>query len=391
MQLAHRIEKLPPYLFVEISRKIAEKRAQGVDVVSFGVGDPDIPTPPHVIDALVEAARDPASHRYPETEGLPEFRRAVAGWYERRFGLSLDPRREVLSLIGSKDGIGHVALCFIDPGDLALVPDPAYPVYAVGTLFAGGEPYYLPLREENGFLPDLDAVPADVARRAKLLWLNYPNNPTGAVAGLDFFERAVAFARRSDLAVCHDGPYSEVAFDGYRPVSFLQAAGAREVGVEFHSLSKTYNMTGWRIGMAVGNAAMIDALMRVKSNLDSGVPQAIQRMAIVALEGPQDCIDEHNAVYQRRRDRLVEALRALGLSVQPPRASLYVWARVPKGYTSMGFATRLLDDVGVVVTPGVGYGAAGEGYVRLSLTIPDERMEEGLRRLAGWSVDPLTT
>jgi LL-diaminopimelate aminotransferase len=384
MQLARRIEKLPPYLFVEISRKIAEKRAQGVDVISFGIGDPDIPTPPHVIDALVEAARDPANHRYPETEGLPDFRRAVAEWYERRFGLSLDPQREVLSLIGSKDGIGHVALCFIDPGDLALVPDPAYPVYAVGTLFAGGEPYYLPLREENGFLPDLDAVPSDVGRRAKLLWLNYPNNPTGAVAGLDFFERAVAFARRHDLAVCHDGPYSEVAFDGYRPVSFLQAPGAREVGVEFHSLSKTYNMTGWRIGMAVGNAAMIDALMRVKSNLDSGVPQAIQRMAIAALEGPQDCIDEHNAVYQRRRDRLVEALWALGLSVQPPRASLYVWARVPKGYTSMEFATRLLDDVGVVVTPGVGYGAAGEGYVRLSLTIPDDRLEEGLRRLLLW-------
>jgi len=386
MHLAHRIQKLPPYLFVEISRKIAEKRAQGVDVVSFGVGDPDIPTPPHVIDALVEAARDPANHRYPETEGLPEFRRAVAGWYERRFGLSLDPEREVLSLIGSKDGIGHVALCFIDPGDLALVPDPAYPVYAIGTLFAGGEPYYLPLREENGFLPDLDAVPADVGRRAKLLWLNYPNNPTGAVAGLDFFERAVAFARRYDLAVCHDGPYSEVAFDGYRPLSFLQAAGAREVGVEFHSLSKTYNMTGWRIGMAVGNAAMIDALMRVKSNLDSGVPQAIQRMAIAALEGPQDCIEEHNAVYQRRRDRLVEALRTLGLSVQPPRASLYVWARVPQGYTSMEFATGLLDEVGVVVTPGVGYGAAGEGYVRLSLTIPEDRLEEGLRRLKGWRI-----
>jgi LL-diaminopimelate aminotransferase len=384
MQLARRIEKLPPYLFVEISRKIAEKRAQGVDVISFGIGDPDIPTPPHVIDALVDAARDPASHRYPETEGLPEFRRAVAEWYERRFGLSLDPQREVLSLIGSKDGIGHIALCFVDPGDLALVPDPGYPVYAVGTLFAGGEPYYLPLSEENGFLPDLDAVPPDVARRAKLLWLNYPNNPTGAVADLDFFERAVAFARRYDLAVCHDGPYSEVAFDGYRPVSFLQAPGAREVGVEFHSLSKTYNMTGWRIGMAVGNAAMIDALMRVKSNLDSGVPQAIQRMAIAALEGPQGCIDAHNAVYQRRRDRLVEALRAMGLAVQPPRASLYVWARVPERYTSMGFAARLLDDVGVVVTPGVGYGAAGEGYVRLSLTIPDDRLEEGLRRLRGW-------
>jgi LL-diaminopimelate aminotransferase len=384
MQLAHRIDKLPPYLFVEISRKIAEKRAQGVDVISFGIGDPDIPTPPHVIDALVEAARDPASHRYPETEGLPEFRRAVAEWYEHRFGLSLDPQREVLSLIGSKDGIGHIALCFIDPGDLALVPDPGYPVYAVGTLFAGGESYYLPLREENGFLPDLDAVPPDVARRAKLLWLNYPNNPTGAVAGLDFFERAVAFARRHDLAVCHDGPYSEVAFDGYRPVSFLQAASAREVGVEFHSLSKTYNMTGWRIGMAVGNAAMIDALMRVKSNLDSGVPLAIQRMAIAALEGPQGCVEEHNAVYQRRRDRLVEALRALGLVMQPPKASLYVWARVPPGYTSMEFAARLLDDVGVVVTPGVGYGAAGEGYVRLSLTIPDDRLEEALRRLRGW-------
>jgi LL-diaminopimelate aminotransferase len=384
VNFAHRIEKLPPYLFAEISRKMAEKRAQGVQVVSFGIGDPDMPTPPHVLDALVEAARDPANHRYPETQGLPEFRRAVADWYERRFGLSLDPQREVLSLIGSKEGVGHIALCFIDPGDVALVPDPGYPVYPVGTLFAGGEPYHLPLREENGFLPDLDAVPPDVARRAKLLWLNYPNNPTGAVAGLDFFERAVAFARRHDLAVCHDGPYSEVAFDGYRPVSFLQAPGAREVGVEFHSLSKTYNMTGWRIGMAVGNAGMIDALMRVKSNLDSGVPQAIQCMAIAALEGPQDCIDEHNAVYQRRRDRLVEALRGMGLAVQPPKASLYLWARVPEGCTSIEFATRLLDDVGVVVTPGVGYGAAGEGYVRLSFTIPDDQLDEGLRRLRGW-------
>lgn len=384
MQFAERIEKLPPYLFAQISRKIAEKRAQGVDVVTFGIGDPDIPTPPHVIDALVEAARDPANHRYPETEGLPELRRAVAGWYERRFGLSLDPEREVLTLIGSKEGIGHVALCFIDPGDLALVPDPGYPVYGVGTLFAGGQPYHLPLREENGFLPDLDAVPPDVARRAKLLWLNYPNNPTGAVAELDFFERVVAFARRYDVAVCHDGPYSEVAFDGYRPVSFLQAPGAREVGVEFHSLSKSYNMTGWRIGMAVGNAAMIDALMRVKSNLDSGVPQAIQRMAIAALEGPQDCIDEHNAIYQSRRDRLVEALRGMGLAVQPPKASLYVWARLPEGPTSVEFATRLLDDVGVVVTPGVGYGVAGEGYVRLSLTIADDRLDEGVRRLKGW-------
>ncbi len=384
MRFAERVEKLPPYLFAEISRKIAEKRAQGLDVISFGIGDPDIPTPPHIIDALVEAAREPANHRYPETEGLPEFRRAVAGWYERRFGLSIDPEREVLTLIGSKEGIGHVALCFIDPGDIALVPDPGYPVYGVGTLFAGGEPYNLPLREENGFLPDLDAVPADVARRAKLLWLNYPNNPTGAVAELNFFERVVAFARRHQLVVCHDGPYSEVAFDGYRPVSFLQAPGAHDVGIEFHSLSKSFNMTGWRIAMAVGNAEMIDALMRVKSNLDSGVPQAIQRMAIAALEGPQDCIDEHNAVYQHRRDRVVEALRAMGLTVEPPKASLYVWARLPHGNYSVEFATRLLDDVGVVVTPGVGYGEGGEGYVRLSLTIPDDRLEEGLRRLRRW-------
>jgi len=384
MRFAKRIEQLPPYLFAEISRKIAEKRAQGVDVISFGVGDPDLPTPTHVVDELVHAARDPANHRYPETEGLPALRRAIARWYEARFGVSLDPDREVLPLIGSKEGIGHAAFCFIDPGDLALVPDPGYPVYARGTFLAGGDCYFLPLTEENDFLPDLDAIPDDVARRAKVLWLNYPNNPTGAVADLEFFERAVAFARKHDVPVLHDGPYSEVAFDGYRPLSFLQAHGAREVGIEFHSFSKTYNMTGWRIGMAVGNAAMIDALMRVKSNLDSGIPQAIQRMAIAALEGPQDCIAEHNAVYQRRRDRLAVALTKMGLRVRPPRASLYLWARLPEGQTSAEFATRLLDGTGVVVTPGVGYGPSGEGYVRLSLTLPDERLEEAVRRLEAW-------
>jgi LL-diaminopimelate aminotransferase len=384
MRFAKRIEQLPPYLFAEISRKIAEKRAQGIDVISFGVGDPDLPTPAHIVDELVRAARDPANHRYPETEGLPGLRKAIARWYEERFGVSLDPEREVLPVIGSKEGIGHVALCFIDPGDLALVPDPSYPPYARGTFLAGGDCYFLPLTEENDFLPDLDAVPADVARRAKVLWLNYPNNPTGAVADLEFFERAVAFARKHDLAVLHDGPYSEMAFDGYRPLSFLQAASAREVGIEFHSFSKTYNMTGWRIGMAVGNAEMIDALMRVKSNLDSGIPQAIQRMAIAALEGPQDCIAEHTAVYQRRRDRLAAALAKIGLRVRPPRASLYLWARLPEGQTSVEFATRLLDEMGVVVTPGVGYGPSGEGYVRLSLTVPDERLEEAVRRLEAW-------
>ncbi|HZP57576.1 MAG TPA: LL-diaminopimelate aminotransferase [Dehalococcoidia bacterium] len=382
MRFADRIEQLPPYLFAQISKKVAAKKAQGIDVISFGIGDPDLPTPPHIVDALCEAAREPANHRYPETEGLPEFRQAVAAWYERRFGVTLDPEKEVLSLIGSKEGIGHIALCFIDPGDVALVPDPSYPVYEIGTMFAGGSSYKLPLREERGFLPDLDAVPLDIASRAKVLWLNYPNNPTGAVADLEFFERAAHFAKRHDLAICHDGPYSEVAYDEYVPVSFLQATGARDVGIEFHSLSKSYNMTGWRIGMAVGNPRIIDALMRVKSNLDSGVSQAVQRMAIAALEGPQDCIAEHNAIYQRRRDKVVAALRKLGLQVTPPKASLYVWAKVPGGMTSAQFAERLLDDAAVIVTPGNGYGPSGEGYVRLSLTLPDERVDEGLRRIA---------
>jgi LL-diaminopimelate aminotransferase len=382
MKFADRIEKLPPYLFAQISKKVAAKKAQGIDVVSFGIGDPDLPTPPHILDALAAASRDPANHRYPETEGLPDFRRAVADWYERRFAVRLDADKEVMSLIGSKEGIGHIALCFIDPGDVALVPDPAYPVYEIGTMFAGGTSYHMPLLEENGFLPDFDAVPREIASRAKVLWLNYPNNPTGAVAGIEFFDRAVHFAKRHGIAICHDGPYSEVAYDGYRPVSFLQADGAMDVGVEFHSLSKSYNMTGWRIGMCAGNPRIVDALMRVKSNLDSGASQAVQRMAIAALEGPQETIAEHNAIYQRRRDRVVDALRRLGLRVTPPKASLYVWARVPEGVTSAAFAERLLDEAAVIVTPGNGYGPAGEGYVRLSLTLPDDRIDEGLRRIA---------
>lgn len=388
MQLARRVQQLPPYLFAEISRKIAEKRAQGVDVISFGIGDPDLPTPPHVIEALKRAADDPVNHRYPETEGLPELRQAMARWYERRFGVTLDPDKEVVPLIGSKEGIAHVALCLVDPGDVALVPDPAYPVYAVGTMFAGGEVYPLPLREEHGFLPDLDAVPADVARRARVLWINYPNNPTAACATLEFFERVVHFARRYDIAVCHDLAYADVAYDGYTPPSFLEVPGARDVGIEFNSLSKAYNMTGWRVGMAVGNAVLVDALTRVKSNLDSGIPQAIQHMAIAAMEGPQDVIAQHNAVYQRRRDRMVEVLRAIGLKVEPPKASLYIWAKLPDGERSIDFATRLLEDTGVVVTPGIGYGAHGEGYIRLSLTTPDDRIDEGLRRLASWRAAP---
>ncbi|MBA7646914.1 LL-diaminopimelate aminotransferase [subsurface metagenome] len=384
MKMSRRIENLPPYLFVEISRKIAEKKAKGEEVISFAIGDPDIPTPPHIIDKLCQAARDPANHRYPETDGLPELRRAIAGWYERRFGVSLDADSEVLPLIGAKEGIAHIALCFIDPGDIALVPDPAYPVYSVSTMLAGGESYYMPLRAESDFLPDLNTIPADVLRRAKLLWLNYPNNPTGAVADLDFFNRVVKFAQQHNLAVCHDGPYTEVAFDGYQAPSFMQADGAKEVGVEFHSLSKSYNMTGWRIGMVVGNAKMVNALMRVKSNLDSGIPQAIQHAAIEALTGAQDCIQKHNMIYQRRRDLVVDILNDIGLEAKPPKAGLYVWAKVPEGYTSVDFATDLLDKVGIAVTPGTGYGKNGEGYVRLSLTIPDVRLVRGLSRLAEW-------
>jgi LL-diaminopimelate aminotransferase len=384
MRLSRRVEKLPPYLFVEISKKIAEKKAKGEEVISFGIGDPDIPTPSHIIERLCQAAQDPANHRYPESEGLPELRRAIAGWYQRRFGVSLDPDEEVLPLIGSKEGIAHIALCLIDPGDTALVPDPAYPVYAVTAMLAGGRLYHLPLIERNKFLPKLETIPQHINQKARLMWISYPNNPTAAIADLSFFNQVVEFARQHEIVVCHDGPYSEVAFDGYQPPSFMEAAGAREVGIEFHTLSKSYNMTGWRIGMAVGNATVIDALRRIKSNMDSGIPQAIQYAAIEALNGPDDCIQEHNRIYQRRRDLIIDVLQSIGVEAQPPKASLYIWAKVPEGYTSVSFATELLETVGVVVTPGTGYGRNGEGYIRLSLTIPDAALVKGLSRLADW-------
>jgi len=384
MRVSRRVEKLRPYLFVEINQKIAEKKAKGEEIISFAIGDPDMPTPSHIIERLCTEAHDPANHRYPETAGLPELSQAIAQWYQRRFNVSLDPETEVLPLIGSKEGIGHIAFCYIDPGDTALVPDPAYPVYSISTMLAGGNPYYMALKEQNDFLPDLDSISEYILQRAKLLWINYPNNPTAAVADLDYFNRVVEFARKHDIAVCHDGAYSEVAFDDYQPVSFMQSEGARDVGVEFHSLSKSYNMTGWRIGMVVGNAKMVDALRRLKSNLDSGIPQAIQYAAIEALNGPQDCIAEHNAVYQRRRDLVVELLTSIGLEVRVPKASLYVWAKVPEGYNSVDFTADLLEQVGVAVTPGVGYGRSGEGYVRLSLTVPDAAMVKGLSRLSGW-------
>jgi len=384
MRLAKRLAELPPYLFVEISKKIAQKKASGEEVISFAIGDPDMQTPEHILKSLCQAAREPENHRYPETEGLPELRKAIAEWYKKRFGIELDADSEVLPLIGSKEGIGHIAWCLLNPGDVALVPDPGYPVYSMATILADAKPYYMPLLEENGFLPNLESVPGDIVNKARVIWINYPNNPTGAVAGIDFFNKVTAFAKENQLVVCHDGPYSEIAFDGYKPVSFLEAQGAKDVGIEFHSLSKSYNMTGWRIGMAVGNAELIDALKRFKSNLDSGIPQAIQQAAVTALSGSQECIEKQNKIYQRRRDLVIEALKDIGLEATTPKASLYVWAKVPEGFTSAEFATDLLDKVGVAVTPGNGYGPSGEGYVRLSLTISDAGLVKGLSRLAEW-------
>jgi LL-diaminopimelate aminotransferase len=386
MKFSDRLGKLAPYPFVEISRIIAEKKAAGVDIVTFGIGDPDIPTPQPIIDKLMEASQDPPNHRYPETDGLPEVRRAIAHWYEQRFGVQLDPDKEVLPLIGAKEGIGHAAFCFLDPGDIALIPDPAYPVYGVGTMFAGAESHIMPLYERNGWLPELDAIPGPVADAAKLMWLNYPNNPTSAVATHEDLAAAVAYCREKDIALLHDAAYSEVGYDGYRATSCMQVDGAKDVSLEFHSLSKTYNMTGWRFGMAVGNADMIKALFQIKANLDSGIPQAIQQMAIEALTGPQDCVDSNVQIYQRRRDRVVKALTTLGLTVDVPRASLYIWARVPEGFTSAELAARLLEETDIVVTPGSSYGRYGEGYIRLSLTTPDEQVEKGCQRLESWKI-----
>ena len=386
MKFSDRLGKLAPYPFVEISRIIAEKRAAGADVVTFGIGDPDIPTPQPIIDKLLEASQAPPNHRYPETDGLPEVRRAIAHWYEQRFGVKLDPDKEVLPLIGAKEGIGHAAFCFLDPGDVALIPDPAYPVYGVGTMFAGAESHIMPLYEKNGWLPELDAIPGPVADAAKLMWLNYPNNPTSAVATHEDLVAAVAYCREKDIALLHDAAYSEVGYEGYRATSCMQVEGAKDVSLEFHSLSKTYNMTGWRFGMAVGNADMIKALFQIKANLDSGIPQAIQQMAIEALTGPQDCVDANVDIYQRRRDRVVKALTTLGLTVDVPRASLYIWARIPEGFTSAELAARLLEETDIVVTPGSSYGKYGEGYIRLSLTTPDEQVEKGCQRLESWKI-----
>ncbi|HEX9015533.1 MAG TPA: LL-diaminopimelate aminotransferase [Chloroflexota bacterium] len=378
---AERIANLPPYLFAEADRQIAAKRAAGFDVVSLGIGDPDLPTPRWILDELHRTAEVPENHRYPDYYGLAELRRAIASWYEGRFGVALHPDREVVPLIGSKEGIAHIPFAFINPGDVALVPDPSYPVYAIGTMLAGGEPYMMPIVPSNGFLPDLDSIPAPILARAKLLWINYPNNPTSAIAPEGFFERVVEFAARHGLLVCHDNAYSDVTYDGYRPKSFLQVPGAKEVGVEFHSLSKSYNMTGWRIGMMVGNASVVSAVGRVKTNIDSGIFQAVQYAGIAALTGDQEWMAERNAIYQRRRDLVISTLREIGIEAPVPKASLYIWAPVPSGQTSLSFSLKLLDELAVWVTPGVGFGPSGEGFFRISLTTPDSRLEEAMRRL----------
>jgi LL-diaminopimelate aminotransferase len=378
---ASRIANLPPYLFAEADRQIAAKRAAGFDVVSLGIGDPDLPTPSWILEELHRTVELPENHRYPEYYGLPELRRAMSAWYGERFGVKLDPDKEVVPLIGSKEGIAHIAWAFIDPGDVALVPDPAYPVYAIGTMLAGGTPHLLPLLPENGFLPDLDGIPAAVLDKTKLLWINYPNNPTSAIAPEGFFEKVVRFATKHNLLVCHDNAYSDVTYDGYKPISFLEVPGAKEVGVEFHSLSKSYNMTGWRIGMMVGNASAVAALGRIKTNLDSGIFQAVQYAGIAALTGDQSWMAERNMTYQRRRDLVVSTLRDIGMDATPPKASLYIWARVPKGETSLSFSLKVLDELAVWVTPGVGFGPSGEGFFRISLTTPDNRLEEAMMRL----------
>ncbi|HLB95051.1 MAG TPA: LL-diaminopimelate aminotransferase [Nitrospiria bacterium] len=380
-KLAHRIRGLPPYLFAAMDQLKQKALQKGADLINLGIGDPDLPTPAPVIKRLQQAAENPKNHQYPSYEGLLTFREAAADWYRRRFGVHLDPKTEVLTLIGSKEGIGHVPLAFINPGDVALIPDPGYPVYHAGTLFAGGHSHFMPLKKDRNFLPEFDRIPKSILKKAKLLFINYPNNPTSATATRSFFEEVVRFARRHQLIVCHDAAYSEIYFDGIRPPSFLSVPGAKEVGIELHSLSKTYNMTGWRIGFAVGNRQILAALGMVKSNLDSGVFQAVQEAGIAALNMDDDGLEEIRKVYQERRDLLVTGLIGMGLSVDPPKATFYVWAAVPRGLTSARFAAMLLDRAGIVTTPGNGFGKAGEGYIRMALTVPKERLGEAVTRL----------
>jgi LL-diaminopimelate aminotransferase len=372
---------VPPYLFAELERQISAKTRAGIDVISLGIGDPDLPTPDAIVEAAAAAMRDPGTHRYPTNHGSDEFREAAAGFYRDRFGVQLDPASELIPVLGGKEAVGHIAMACLDPGDLCLSPEPGYPPYTSGPVFSGAEVHYLPLTEENAFFPDLDAVPDEVAERANLLYLNYPNNPTGAVVPDGAFGDAVAFARRHELIVVHDNAYTEICFDGYVAPSFLEAPAAKDVGVEIFSLSKGWNMTGWRCGLVAGNADVVERYRQLKSNLDSGLFGALQRAASVALTEEREFPRRMCEVYERRRDLVVEALASIGLEVTPPGATPYLWLRVPNGHTSASFVSLVLEEANVVVSPGPSYGPSGEGFVRLSLTVPDERLEEAVRRI----------
>lgn len=380
---SQRIKKLPPYLFVELDRKKAEIQARGVDVIDLGIGDPDLPSPDFVVDAMAKAIRNPKNHRYPSSQGSPAFRKAAAGFLKNRFGVEVDADSQVCACIGSKEAIAHFPIAFVEPEDIVLVPSPGYPVYHIGTLFCGGISYFLPLTADNSFLPDLASIPSDVADKARIIWLNYPNNPTSACARDDFFRQVVDFAQTHNIIVCHDAAYSEMCFDGYRAPSFLETPGAMDVGIEFHSLSKTYNMTGWRIGFAAGNPDLVAALKQVKSNVDSGQFEAVEDAAVAALESDQSFVKEMQEIYTRRRDILVEGLKSLGINAMKPKATFYVWITVPDGYTSSSFSSLLLEKAGIVCTPGNGFGEPGEGFVRMALTVPEERMAEVVERLKG--------
>ncbi len=379
---AARLNLLPPYLFAELDRLKREIQQKGVDVISLGIGDPDLPTPRFIIESLQRAAEKPPNHRYPDYEGLERFRQTACGWYQRRFGVKLDPAREAFALIGSKEGIANFATAVVDPGDIVLIPDPGYPVYFSGCVFNGGEPYFMKLRHEHGFRPDFGAIPPEIARRARMMWLNYPNNPTAATADRPFFEAAVAFCLKHEIILAHDVAYSEIAYDGYRAPSVLEVPGAMDCAIEFHSLSKTYSMTGWRVGFAVGNAQLIRALGLVKTNMDSGVFQAVQEAAITAMESGDESVREYCAIYRERRNVMVGLLRKLGLPCEVPRATFYLWAQVPPGYSSASFTERVLKEAGVVITPGSGFGKGGEGFVRFSMTVGSERLKEAVDRLA---------
>jgi len=380
-KVSQKLQSLPPYLFLEIDKAKRSARAAGRDIIDLGIGDPDQPTPKHIIEALYKAAQDPSTHRYALDQGMPALRKTIAGWYKRRFNMSLDPETEILPLIGSKEGIAHFPLAFLDEGDYSLIPDPCYPPYKGGTIFAGGKLHLMPLLGQNAFLPDLKKIPASVIKKAKIIFINYPNNPTGAACDADFYGQVIAFARKRKLIVVSDLAYSEMSYDGYKPQSFLEIEGARDVGIEFHSLSKTYNMTGWRIGWACGNAKLVAALAKVKSNIDSGIFTAIQFAGVAALDGPQDYVKSMCALYQERRDILVGGLNKLGWKVNYPKATFYVWIKVPHKTDSITFASTLLDKANIVATPGVGFGKYGEGYIRMALTVSKERMEEAIVRL----------